>query len=400
MAAGTPAPAVSVCYEYGFNADLGGGQYPRAVGTNGFLVTDPAWVIPFPDTQAVPRYPDLQSAITFAVQKLADNGMIAVELAGSGIFTSGPLTIDLPAGTTLELRGAEEARPTLLVDGEISITGELSSAAVIHGLLIAATAAPGTPAPIALVHAPQLKTDGSYSRLSQLKLTHCTLTPGWAVTPKGEPVHPDQATLVAEPAGLAVEVTRSILGPVRLSRVASFTATDSILDATHPTGVAYAAPDASALGPSGGALTLLGCTVIGKVHATMFSLISDSVLWSWLGPADDATRWPASVISDRRQAGCVRFTYLPTGAVTPRRFQCVEKAPNNPQPLFFALRYGHPGYCKLLASTSDRIRRGADDGGEMGAFHYLLNPQRETDLRVRMQEYLPVGMEFGLIFQN
>ena len=78
----------------------------------------------------------------------------------------------------------------------------------------------------------------------------------------------------------------------------------------------------------------------------------------------------------------------------------IEKAADNPQPLFFALRYGHPGYCKLLASTDDRIRRGADDGGEMGLFHFLLNPLRETDLRIRMQEYLPVGMEFGVIYQN
>jgi hypothetical protein len=54
----------------------------------------------------------------------------------------------------------------------------------------------------------------------------------------------------------------------------------------------------------------------------------------------------------------------------------------------------------LLATTSDRIRRGADDAGEMGVFHYLLAPLRETDLRIRMQEYLPVGMEFGLIHQN
>jgi hypothetical protein len=36
----------------------------------------------------------------------------------------------------------------------------------------------------------------------------------------------------------------------------------------------------------------------------------------------------------------------------------------------------------------------------MGVFHYLLAPLRETDLRIRMQEYLPVGMEFGLIHQN
>jgi len=30
----------------------------------------------------------------------------------------------------------------------------------------------------------------------------------------------------------------------------------------------------------------------------------------------------------------------------------------------------------------------------------VLGPLRETDLRVRMQEYLPVGLEFGIMYQN
>ena len=96
----------------------------------------------------------------------------------------------------------------------------------------------------------------------------------------------------------------------------------------------------------------------------------------------------------------MRFSFLPAGAKTPRRFECVERAIAGPQPIFFALRYGRPGYLKLLPSTPDVVRRGADDGGEMGAFHFVLAPLRETDLRVRMQEYLPVGLEFGIIYQN
>jgi hypothetical protein len=46
------------------------------------------------------------------------------------------------------------------------------------------------------------------------------------------------------------------------------------------------------------------------------------------------------------------------------------------------------------------IRRGADDSGEMGAFHFLLAPLRETDLRVRIREFLPVGLEFGIFYQT
>ena len=29
----------------------------------------------------------------------------------------------------------------------------------------------------------------------------------------------------------------------------------------------------------------------------------------------------------------------------------------------------------------------------MGAFHFLLAPQRESDLKIRLYEYLPVGLE-------
>ena len=410
-APGAHAPAVTVSYEYGFNADLGGGEYPRASGyippndtrrTNAFLVTDPAWTVAFPDLTGSLGYTTLQGAVDFAINLFKENGLVAVEIGDSNVYSTGPLNIILPQDVTLELRAAEGTRPTILLDDEVVVAGGVSSTLVLNGLLIAAAAGtvPASPAPVAFVHAPERKPDGTFNRLANLKLIHCTLLPGWSVDTSGNPLFPDEPALIAESSNLEVAAARSILGPVRISRLATFTATDSIIDSTSPTGIAYAAPDTAITGPSGGALTLIGCTVIGKVHSTIFSLISDSILWAWLTKTDDPKLWPAPLIADRRQSGCVRFSYLPTGSITPRRFQCVEKAPNNPQPLFFALRYGHPGYCKLLASTSDRIRRGAEDGGEMGVFHYLLNPQREADLRIRMQEYLPVGMEFGLIYQN
>ena len=139
----------------------------------------------------------------------------------------------------------------------------------------------------------------------------------------------------------------------------------------------------------GGALTLLGCTVVGKVHATLLSLVSDSIFWGVLTAGDT---WTTALVSDRRQQGCVRFSFLPEGARTRARFECVEQALASPQPIFFAFRYGRPGYLKLLASTPDVVRKGADDGGEMGAFHFVLAPLREIDLRVRMQEYSAGGI--------
>jgi hypothetical protein len=68
--------------------------------------------------------------------------------------------------------------------------------------------------------------------------------------------------------------------------------------------------------------------------------------------------------------------------------------------MFYSLRYGHPAYAKLLPNTDPAIRQGADDAGEMGAFHFLLAPLREADLRIRLQEYMPVGLEFGIFYES
>jgi hypothetical protein len=394
--AGKSLPKVEAFYYYGFNADMAGGEYPRG---EGFIVTDVAFVFPFPDTALVPRYTTLQGAVNFAIAQFAHTGEVAVEIAGSRTYPeTGTLSLDvaLPAGATLELRAADESRPTLLLDGEISVTGADSSTFSINGLLIAANAAttPASPAPVALIHVPQLAPDGSPNQLGELDLTHCTLVPGWSLGPQGAPHFPAQPTVFAEPAGLNVVAERSVLGSIRTGRLVVLSATDCVIDATDRTNVAYAGLDGAS---GGGALTLNGCTVIGKVHATVLSLVSDSIFWAGLVAGDS---WATGLIADRKQEGCVRFSFVPEGARTPRRYECVEQRIAGPQPIFYALRYGLPGYMKLLPDTPDVVRRGADDGGEMGAFHFVLGPLREADLRVRMQEYLPVGLEFGINYQN
>jgi hypothetical protein len=200
--------------------------------------------------------------------------------------------------------------------------------------------------------------------------------------------------LVVERPGTELVAERAILGAVRTLPLATARLTDSIVDATGRTAVAYAALDATA---GGGGLTLVNCTVVGKVHATLLTLASDCIFWAARGAGDS---WASGLIADRKQEGCVRFSFLPYEAVTPRRFECVEQAPASAQPVFHSERYGDPGYLKLLAGTSDVIRRGADDGAEMGAFHFVLAPQRESDLNTRIAEYLPVGLEAGLIYET
>jgi hypothetical protein len=405
---GESLPNVKVSYHYGFNADIGGGEYARS---DSFQVTNEAFVFPFPDTATVPRYATLQAALDFAKGQLAANGAVAVEITNSETYPQTgnlDISVDVPAGCTIELRAQKESRPTLLLHGEINVFGAASSTFALNGLLVAASAAMAPNAStVALVYVPAKRADGSDNQLEALEISHCTLVPGWSVDTNGTPQFGTQPNLVAEPASLTVTVGSSILGSVRAAEFVNVKAFDTIIDATDPTNVAIADLDGIAgigsltLGgvdsPDGSDTPPHGCTVVGKVHAVLLSLVSDSILWAALIEADS---WTTGLIADRKQEGCVRFSFLPTGAKTPRRYECIERAIAGPQPIFFALRYGRPGYAKLLASTPDVVRRGADDGGEMGAFHFVLAPLRETDLRVRMQEYMPVGLEFGIIYQN
>ena len=388
LPAASSAPQLEATFYYGFNADMGGGEYSRE---QEFVVQGEA--LPFPDTVVPPRYATLPEALNFAVGQLGPNGKIALELHGSGGLKTASLSIKVPSGSTLEIRGADGSRPMLLLSGEISVTGGPSSSLVLDGLLVGSSAAPGHP-PVALIHVPAAAPGGSTNQLGALAINHCTLIPGWALAPTGDPQHKDAPALVAEPEGLQISIQRSIVGALRMESLVTASLSDSILDATSRTNAAYAASDGSS---AGGALTLQGCTVVGKVHSTLFTLVSNSIIWAGLAPHDS---WTAPLIADRKQAGCVRFSYLPPGSVTSRQFECVEQAEGSPQPVFYSLRYGDPAYAKLAPSTDNAIRRGADDGGEMGAFHFVLAPQRETDLRVRIQEYLPVGLESGVFYET
>jgi hypothetical protein len=393
--AGSVTPQLQASFYYGFNADMGGGEYSRA---DSFTVQTEAAVFPFPDSSSPARYTTLQGALdfaAFAAVNLTGDGRVAVEITNSGIYSevgSPALQINVPQGATIELRAADGSRPTLVLGGEISVTGSAESAFYLNGLVIAFAQPSGTGLPPALVHLPNSGTN----RLANLGLTHCTLVPGWALTPAGipQPSYAGLPALLAESSSLQIAVQKSILGGLRTGLGVTATLSDSIVDAISPSGVAYAGLDGIG---AGGSLTLTACTVIGKIHATVFTLISNSILWATLLDGDS---WPAPVLADRKQAGCVRFSYLPAGSVIPRQFECVEENSAGPRPILHSLRYGDPRYAKLSPSTDPSIRQGADDGGEMGAFHFDLAPLRENDLTVRIQEYLPVGLEFGIFYQT
>jgi len=142
-------------------------------------------------------------------------------------------------------------------------------------------------------------------------------------------------------------------------------------------------------------LTISDSTIIGKVHTSRLQA-SNVIFAAGLAAGDT---WAAPVWADRRQSGFARFCYLPPGSRAPRPYSCQPSdACPDARPVFASLRYGDPAYGQLSRRTSPAIRQGADDGSEMGVFRELAQPQREANLRQRMDEYLRFGLEAGFVF--
>jgi len=166
-----------------------------------------------------------------------------------------------------------------------------------------------------------------------------------------------------------------------------------------------AAPgDANTPGPS---TTLERVTVFGPM--TVKTLAATEAIFT------------APVRVQQRQAGHIRFSYLPPSSQTPQRYRCqpdlalaaAAEAKGRTlsdeeqqaillevQPRFTDRTYGQPGYGQLSNRCPLEIATGAENGSEMGAFQYLLQPQRLANLRSGLEEYLRSGMEVGIFLVN
>ena len=362
-----PGTRLRVDFHGAFSADMGGGEYDRAAS-----VDDPA---PPPHLVRVPQeQPTIQAALALLG---ADGGV--VEITDSGRYEES-LAIDVPAGKRVELRAADGCRPALMLGAPMSLAGGDDAEIRLSGLLIAN-------APLQVAAQPG-------NRLARLSLVHCTLVPGLALQSDSTPTSPDAASLLVEIADTAVVLERTISGALRIDPDATLQATDSIIDATAATAVACAAPDGYS---AGAAIQWTGCTVIGKIHARSFTLISNCLLLARLAAADP---WPAPVIAQRRQQGCVRYSCLPESARAPRRYRCLPESAASPAlaaPRFTTLRYGFAGYAQLDAASGAQLLQGADNETQPGAFNFVFHAQREANLRLRLDEYLRVGLEAGIL---
>jgi hypothetical protein len=417
-----PRKGVKVSYRYGFSADIGGGEYPRPI-------FDPAPEINFvkatedspeerqvvePVFYRVGRQPGQFPSIGAAIgQWQKDDPQDAViELTESGVYVE-PITLALKKDRTLQLRAANRTRPVLrLIDWQtdspdaLSVTMEQGSRFTIDGLLLV-----GRPLRIT---GPYWEENEPIVPLcgSSVVIRHCTFVPGWGIDSHCQPYRPAEPSLELYHVRASVRIEHSILGSIQVHEdevnvdpIPLYIA-DSIVDSTQAQKEAIGAP-----GKAGAhvVLTNLGTTVFGIVDIHAIQLAENCIFMDCLDVA-------------RRQLGCVRFSYVQPHCRTPRRYRCqpdlvtqaVKDKVTDPakqaaliaaelirvRPQFTSVRYGKPGYAQLAQTCAEEIRKGADDESEMGAFHDLYRPQREANLLQRLEEFVPAGMDVGLLYAD
>lgn len=237
--------------------------------------------------------------------------------------------------------------------------------------------------------------------ISEVLIRHCTLVPGWTLDTACCPENETEPSLELSDTNARLTIEYSIVGSIVIdeNQVAvdpiQISISDSVLDATRTNLEALSGPNDTFAHAE---LRILRSTVFGLVRTHAILLAENSIFDGRVNVA-------------RSQTGCVRFCYVPPDSRTPRRYNCQPdlvtaglqgaeraQAEMRVRPQFNSVRYGTPTYCQLAETCAPEIKRGADDESEMGVFHDLFQPQREANLRARLDEYTPAGMNAGLIF--
>ncbi|WP_010584676.1 hypothetical protein [Schlesneria paludicola] len=356
-------------------------------------------------------------------EKQPEKSRVVIELIDSRTYLWEREKVTVPEGARLTIRAASEVRPLIwcrdrkpyFADRIKFEAGGQGARLVLEGLKIAGRA-------VHLEH--DLRTS----------IRDTTLVPGWIPNSSSDDVgrfNPASLTLHGCQAGVTID--RSIMGriqvdPQQLTEPVPLVIRDSIIDAgpaLEPGAGPVLEAEMALSGPNkqdGGStlpyayavMLMRNTTVLGKIRVHQIALAENSLFTGVLQAA-------------RRQTGCVRFCYLPLESATPPRYRCqpdlsraylrrqfrsssasettnaaslasqLDAVSKRLVPCFASRRYGDPTYAALHSSIAPEIRLGAEDGGEMGAFHDLDLPIRDLELIDRLTENVPAGLDVRLI---
>ena len=307
---------------------------------------------------------------------------------GAGVFTlnrstryTANGTINVPAGQSLRLVARNGAFPTIRI-GNNGLRFDLGAEATVelNGLRL-------------FRRGISVTGDGA-----ALELVDCTLVPGRELDTSGAPTNPGARSLNCEMVGASLRMDRCITGPIRVAEDMDVRLGECILDANDPDEIAFThTPGAERVTAS-----FDRCTIFGRVITSAFA-DGARVRPDGFGVATGAderlatsdtlfvARTDPGVEAAFRQVGCIRFSYVPPGAVVPRLYRCTR----SPEPIFEATRYTDPAYMVLDPCTDPAILRGAEDGDQMGAYNRAAWGARADNIRRSIDDFLRFGHAAG-----
>jgi hypothetical protein len=349
---GIDPASIRVRYHYGQAVPFGGGDFEQPDG------------IAFPSPLIIAQNQNgaaATAALGAALGNLAARPRISVRFGGT---MDCPAATAIPAGAEAKLWSGNGLWPTLRITGSWTITGGQRSKLELRGLRLFN----GT-----------LTIDAN--GVDELRIADCTFDP-------------HTTTIEIRDPGCRVVIERSIIGRVRLAPGAVIDITDSVIDGHDPASQAICAAD----GSQAGTLSAERSTFIGDVRVLGMGEVGNCLFAIRAGRT--ATTPPVDV--DRTQSGCLRFSALPAGSRTPRRYRCypAHGDPAPVTPVFASLTYGEAAYATLIAANPAGITLGAENGGEMGVMNGLSWQRRRRALVQELPEWVPFGMATATLLLN
>ena len=359
FAKGSTPEDLVVVYHYGFASRIGAGEYDRTAFAD----------IPSTEPSSMTHIQGGKKALISQLATLAPTGALSIDDS---------LTYDAIEDITgiqnVLVRSHNTARPLLRLPPasgsgrtQWTLTGVNEAELTLEGLFISGG---------------DVVLRGNFKSVT---LTSCTFDPGtndqtgvaYAQSVDGRELEP--SCLWIEGHVETLVISRCVMGPINERTngwMGKAQISDSIVQAIGPD---------PAIGMSLGGLDMQRCTVLGKSNVHRLEA-SDCVF-------DDAM----TVIDD--QTGCLRFSAWSTGSRLPRQYACVEMLPN--APVFVSRHFGEPAFAQL-AEDADRlivngensagISAGAESGSTMGAFSGEQYPIKLRALKMKFDEYMPIGM--------
>jgi len=333
-----PDTGSTVTYYYGFAGEIGAGTYSRPE-------------VELRKPTVLPNINAQNSGGTILANRIANNGVTQIDDSTTYQGVGDKLQVQ-----DLTLQAANQQRPYIRLTRNwiLRTTPDTDARLLLDGLWL------GSSGNYAVI------LRGDYE---EVIISNTTLDPGGSIDVNGDSI--SSIPLIIEAQVETVIIDSSIMGRILTQNggvVENLKVRDSIIDETDS--------GQTAIQMVQGEVELKRATVFGKVDVNR--------LW-----ASDVLITGLVDVSDT-QEGCFRFSAAPEESRLPRQYE--SHILNDAAHILTSRNFGQPGYGQLSKTAPPELRRGAENGSEIGAFSSLINPIKSDSLKAKVDEYMPFGL--------